>query len=156
MKSYKVVGIVERSFIEYFEAAGYSIFTKDNNIANDSKYTMLITFKNPKKSYQYGNSIATSLGFVNISSDKMPIYDELEFNDSLLSLSGISRFDNYMSSFYATIIIVLCLISIGCIIVIYNSFAISVMERKKNNLGYFLVLELQKNNLEQRYFLRHL
>lgn len=151
LKSYKVVGIVERSFIEYFEAAGYSIFTKDNNIANDSKYTMLITFKNPKKSYQYGNSIATSLGFVNISSDKMPIYDELEFNDSLLSLSGISRFDNYMSSFYATIIIVLCLISIGCIIVIYNSFAISVMERKKQ-FGLFSSIGATKKQLRTTVF----
>ena len=33
---------------------------------------------------------------------------------------------------YQIIIIMLSIISIGCIAVIYNSFAISVMERKNN------------------------
>ena len=36
-----------------------------------------------------------------------------------------------MKSMIMMIIIMLSLVSIGCIVVIYNSFAISVMERKK-------------------------
>ena len=36
-----------------------------------------------------------------------------------------------MSTMVSMMIIMLALVSIGCIIVIYNSFAISVMERKK-------------------------
>ncbi len=49
-----------------------------------------------------------------------------------------NTYGNVMSSMGGMMIIMLSLVSIGCIIVIYNSFAISVMERKKN-LDYFLV-----------------
>lgn len=149
--TYNIVGIVERSYIESYSAPGYSIFTYVSDINEDSSYTMLLTFKNIKKAYAYGNDIAESLGYKNISSLDFAIYDELEYNDSLLSMSGVSRYDNFMSSIYTTIVIILVLISIGCIVVIYNSFAISVMERKKQ-FGLFSSIGATKRQLRKTVF----
>lgn len=149
--TYTVVGIVERSYIEDYSAAGYSLFTK-GNVNKDSQLTVLATFKNVKKAYEYGNAIAESLGFENLSSSgDSQYYEELTFNDSLLSMSGVSRYDNFMGSIYTTIIIMLSLISIGCIIVIYNSFAISVMERKKQ-FGLFSSIGATKKQLRKTVF----
>lgn len=149
--TYTIVGIVERSNIEAYSAPGYSVFTIADSIDKSSIYTMLLTFKNVKKAYEYGNEIAESLGFENISSLDFALYNELTYNDSLLSMSGVSQYSNYMSSVYTTIIIILALISIGCIVVIYNSFAISVMERKKQ-FGLFSSIGATRKQLRATVF----
>lgn len=149
--TYTIVGVVERSNIESYSAPGYSIFTCVDNVYDSSIYTTLLTFKNVKKAYAYGNEIAESLGFKNISTLDFAVYDELSYNDSLLSMSGVSQYDNFMGSIYKTIIIILSLISIGCIIVIYNSFAISVMERKKQ-FGLFSSIGATKRQLRTTVF----
>lgn len=150
-KTYTIVGVVERSYIEPYQAPGYSIFTKDNEIHENSMYTMLLTFKNVKKAYVYGNEIAESLGFENVSLLDFAAYKELTYNGSLLSLSGVSQYNNFMKSIYTTIIIILSLISIGCIVVIYNSFAISVMERKKQ-FGLFSSIGATRRQLRKTVF----
>lgn len=59
-------------------------------------------------------------------------YDNaISYNSTLLALYGESTYGNIMKSMITMIVIMLSLVSIGCIVVIYNSFAISVMERKK-------------------------
>lgn len=149
--SYTIVGVVERSNIEAYSAPGYSVFTSILSVEEATPYTMLLTFKNIKKAYEYGYEIAESLGFKNISSLDFPIYEEVSYNDSLLSMSGVSQYSNYMGSIYVTIIIILSLISIGCIVVIYNSFAISVMERKKQ-FGLFSSIGATKKQLRKTVF----
>lgn len=59
-------------------------------------------------------------------------YDyDINYNSTLLALYGESTYGNVMTTMVSMMMIMLALVSIGCIIVIYNSFAISVMERKK-------------------------
>lgn len=119
-KTYIVVGIVERSNYEDYSACGYSAFTLDMN-DNDGTADVYVMFNNNKKIIKQSEKLAKNLNYGSA----------IEYNSTLLALYGESTYGNIMSSMIAMIIIMLALVSIGCIIVIYNSFAISVMERKK-------------------------
>lgn len=118
---FKIVGIVERTNYENYSAAGYSIFTK-SKIDGDAYINAYITFKSVKN-------------VIDRASNLVKLYDlslnDVEFNNTLLTLYGETKYDNYNSTILMIMSIFLGLISIGCIIVIYNSFAISVSERKK-------------------------
>ena len=119
-KTYTIVGIVERSNFEDYSASGYSTFTLDMN-DKDGTVNVFVMFNNKKKIIKQSEDLAKKLGYNNA----------ISYNSTLLALYGESTYGNIMSSMIMMIIIMLSLVSIGCIVVIYNSFAISVMERKK-------------------------
>lgn len=117
-KTYTIVGIAERSNYEDYSASGYSAFTLDmDNTGIVNLYVMFNKKSNiMDKAKELGDKIETNT---------------MLFNSSLLALYGESNYGNVMESMTMMIVIMLSLVSIGCIIVIYNSFAISVMERKR-------------------------
>ena len=118
--TYKIVGIVERSNFESYSACGYMAFTLDVN--NDKgNVNLYVMFNKNKKIIKQSEELAKGLGYD----------DYISYNSALLALYGESTYGNIMSTMVSMMIIMLALVSIGCIIVIYNSFAISVMERKK-------------------------
>ena len=119
-KTYTIVGIVERSNFEDYSASGYSTFTLDMN-DKEGNVNVFVMFNNKKKIIKQSEDLAKKLGYDNA----------ISYNSTLLALYGESTYGNIMSSMIMMIIIMLSLVSIGCIVVIYNSFAISVMERKK-------------------------
>lgn len=119
-KTYTIVGIVERSNFEDYSASGYSTFTLDMN-DKEGTVNVFVMFNNKKKIIKQSEELAKKLGYDNA----------ISYNSTLLALYGESTYGNIMSSMIMMIIIMLSLVSIGCIVVIYNSFAISVMERKK-------------------------
>lgn len=119
-KKYKVVGIIHRSYTEDFTAAGYSLFTM-NNTYSDNNF-LLIQFKKPKDAFQIGQDMTEYIG---LDASK------LDYNTSLLYYYGATKYSNVNQSILEVLCIALGLLSVGCIIVIYNSFAISTMERKK-------------------------
>mgnify|MGYP005775614531 FL=1 len=120
-KTYTIVGVVERSFYEDYSAAGYMAFSKDSN--NHNLYNIYLEYKNPSKTYEYTEDIINNLNLEDLSSN---------YNSQLLYFYGVSQYDNINSTYLPLILIALTVISVGCIIVIYNSFAISTMERKKS------------------------
>ena len=118
--TYKIVGIVERSNFESYSACGYMAFTLDVN--NDKgNVNLYVMFNKNKKIIKQSEELAKGLGYD----------DYISYNSALLALYGESTYGNIMSTMVSMMTIMLALVSIGCIIVIYNSFAISVMERKK-------------------------
>ena len=119
-KTYTIVGIVERSNFEDYSASGYSTFTLDMN-DKDGIVNVFVMFNNKKKIIKQSEDLAKKLGYDNA----------ISYNSTLLALYGESTYGNIMKSMITMIVIMLSLVSIGCIVVIYNSFAISVMERKK-------------------------
>lgn len=119
-KTYTIVGIVERSNFEDYSASGYSTFTLDMN-DKDGTANVFVMFNNKKKIIKQSEDLAKKLGYNNA----------ISYNSTLLALYGESTYGNIMKSMITMIVIMLSLVSIGCIVVIYNSFAISVMERKK-------------------------
>lgn len=119
-KSYKIVGIVERSSYEDFSACGYSFFTLDVK-ASEGNVNLYVVFNNNKKIIKQSEKLAKDIDYS----------ASIDYNSTLLALYGESTYSNIMNTMMGMMSIMLSLVSIGCIIVIYNSFAISVMERKK-------------------------
>src|SRR5574344_911193 len=123
--TYTIVGISKRTPYEDYSAPGYSVFTVNSPSINNKAY---IIFDNPKNTYKYAKEIANNLNKKETDSDR---YEDIEFNDDILYVYGGSRYGNFNDTMVGIMSVILSIIGIGCIMVIYNSFAISVMERKK-------------------------
>lgn len=147
-KEYKIVGIVERSKYEDYSAPGYNIFT----VINNSKVIdIYLTYYKPAKTYELTEQIAKQFNLEAIKNETEVFYPQIKYNDSLLSTYGVSKYNNIFDSVSVVMAIILSLISIGCIIVIYNSFAISVMERKKH-FGLFASIGATKKQIRRTVF----
>ena len=119
-KTYTVVGIIDRSKAEEYSAPGYTVFTtKSPDIVY---YRTYAEYENPKKSYQITEEIC----------GKLDDNATCNVHDGLMYYYGVSRYSNINKTISSLLTIVLTLLSVGSIIVIYNSFAISTMERKKS------------------------
>jgi len=138
--TYKIVGIVERSNFENYSACGYTVFTLDVN--NDKgSVNLYIMFNKNKKIIKQSEELAKRLNYDN----------DINYNSTLLALYGESTYGNVMTTMVSMMMIMLALVSIGCIIVIYNSFAISVMERKKE-FGLLSSIGTTKRQLSHTIF----
>ncbi len=145
-KSYTVVGIIERPVFENWEAAGYTFLTKYLPSKGDV-LNVYLRFTKPSRAYQDSEVLVKNLGLSKDENGEYPI----DYNDPLLALYGASKYDNIISTFANILMIILTLISIGCVVVIYNSFAISVMERKKQ-FGLFSSIGATKKQLRHTVF----
>lgn len=138
--TYKIVGIVERSNFENYSASGYTAFTVDVN-SDNGNVNLYVMFNKNKKIIKQSEELAKELNY----------NGDINYNSTLLALYGESTYGNVMSSMGGMMIIMLSLVSIGCIIVIYNSFAISVMERKKE-FGLLSSIGTTKRQLSHTVF----
>ena len=120
--------------------------TLENKKINTEHLDVYITFKKPSKAYQDTVTLMKNLGFSDVE-----VSGKVEYNTTLLALYGASKYDNIMGAIINILMIILTLVSIGCIIVIYNSFAISVMERKKQ-FGLFSSIGATKKQLRHTVF----
>ena len=138
--TYKIVGIVDRSNFESYSASGYTVFTLDVN-SDKGNVNLYVMFNKNKKIIKQSEELAKELNY----------NGDINYNSTLLALYGESTYGNVMSSMGGIMIIMLSLVSIGCIIVIYNSFAISVMERKKE-FGLLSSIGATKRQLSHTVF----
>ncbi len=138
--TYKIVGIVDRSNFESYSASGYTAFTVDVN-SDNGNVNLYVMFNKNKKIIKQSEELAKELNY----------NGDINYNSTLLALYGESTYGNVMSSMGGMMIIMLSLVSIGCIIVIYNSFAISVMERKKE-FGLLSSIGTTKRQLSHTVF----
>lgn len=138
--TYKIVGIVERSNFESYSASGYTAFTVDVN-SDKGNVNLYVMFNKNKNIIKQSEELAKELNY----------NGDINYNSTLLALYGESTYGNVMSSMGGMMIIMLSLVSIGCIIVIYNSFAISVMERKKE-FGLLSSIGATKRQLSHTVF----
>ena len=145
-KKYTVVGIMETPPFDEWNSAGYMFLTLENKKINTEHLDVYITFKKPSKAYQDTVTLMKNLGFSDVE-----VSGKVEYNTTLLALYGASKYDNIMGAIINILMIILTLVSIGCIIVIYNSFAISVMERKKQ-FGLFSSIGATKKQLRHTVF----
>ncbi len=139
MQSYKVVGIIlkDEIFYEQWYEQGYAFTYHNNDVAS-----VYIKSKSPKKIFTIADDLKNKFSDQDL---------KMSYNDSLLALYGASKYGNIMNSMVGLMAIVLGLISVGCIIVIYNSFAISVMERKKQ-FGLFASIGTSSSQLKYTVF----
>lgn len=136
--NYKVVGILEKNQLLYerWYDQGYAFITNKT----EGTTTLYIKTKKAKDIFSITENI-----------EKMDDSISVDYNNSLLGFYGVSKYSNVMNTMTKIIAIILGLISVGCIIVIYNSFAISVMERKKQ-FGLFSSIGATKGQLRYTVF----
>lgn len=142
---YEIVGIIEKNQVSdedwYENGFAFTSFYGQDDITN-----IYIKTKSAKDIFNVSEALKTSLEKENSEASI-----RLGYNDSLLALYGASKYGNIMNSMVGLVAIILSLISIGCTIVIYNSFAISVMERKKQ-FGLFASIGATKGQLRYTVF----
>ncbi len=127
-KTFTVVGFYKRfpHNIEGFSAPGYSILTclDQTSLAQDSvedvNLSLYIKAKKPRQTYQLQSRL----------------HEEYEIpysmdNHRLLQYQGVSNISGFSFVLGGMVIIVMALIIIGSISLIYNSFSISISERRK-------------------------
>lgn len=140
-KTYTIVGIAKRSYLENRMNYGSVVYTT-NDFHEDDTSLVYVTYHKTKKTLEYNEAIQKNL---------MLTDEDVSNNSALLALNGVSTYSNVIQSLAGVLIIILTLVSIGCIIVIYNSFAISVMERKKQ-FGLFSSIGATKAQLRKTVF----
>ncbi|MCL2757387.1 MAG: ABC transporter permease, partial [Coriobacteriia bacterium] len=143
-KTYTVVGTCERPAWEEFYSPGYTVITKLDATAsglsgsssagssansstassagaaanNSARYNVYVTLKSPGKVYEYAAKSGVGA-------------DKYTFNRDYLRFVGVSNNDSFNSILYSLATILIALILLGSIMLIYNSFAISVSERSR-------------------------
>ncbi len=149
-KEYTIVGIIARRIDEPYSCPGYTIITRQDEIKDN--VNVFITYKRVSKVVDKTEKILKAMG-INKEEDDFGeyYYPNIDYNNSLLAYYGESNYESVNNTVISVVIIVLTLIMVGCAIVIYNSFAISVMERKKQ-FGLFSSIGATKKQLRKTVF----
>lgn len=135
--TYTIVGIMERRYDESYSAPGYTVLTKssDTDLSSDSLVPVSILYKEIKNIHNKTKQLAASVeapSYTYLNEDgKEERQANITYNEKLLSFYGESSYHSLNDVLVNVIVVLLLLVSGGCALVIYNSFAISVMERKK-------------------------
>lgn len=117
--TYTVVGVYDRFsyMIEPYSCPGYTALTKG---AAEGPRTLFVTFQKVQEIYDQVDS-----GSLTTLRDKFVAHSDL------IRLSGSFRNGNLVSLLYGFVMILILLIGFGSVMLIYNSFSISVSERTK-------------------------
>lgn len=145
-KSFKIVGIINKPGFEYESGILTAITYLDinNQPANDD-FNVSIAVKKPKEVYTIASQISKNLGLktgtteenteenssMHYSNDTDEFYENLSFNEHLLRLQGASAYANINNGMTSIIALVTSLVIVCTIATVYNSFSISISERKK-------------------------
>ena len=150
-KTYRIVGTYEHdAYPQMYYSELYILYTGGKS--KTPTMNVFITYKNIGDTYQESEHIASLLGLQETGDG---LYQNMTYHQEYLSAMGHSRYGNYNTTMVIILGVVLSLISIACIIVIYNSFHISVMERKKQ-FGIFASIGATKTQLMKTVFLEAL
>ncbi len=123
-REYKIVGIMARMNVEPVWAAGYTVLTALDpaQLAPDEQVRIFTRIDRPRRIYDYAPQIAEQ---ADVSQDN------IKYNDNYLRMMGISRNQRVNRALMIILSVLISLIIIASVALIFNSFAISVSERKK-------------------------
>jgi putative ABC transport system permease protein len=133
-KTYTVVGVIvplsnETSMPADFPALTYLDSTQ---LAATDTVDIAILARDPRNISKSALEIAQGAGLtVTFDPDGQPSKDSISYNEELLPWMGASGRSNYVGFFLVVMATLLGLIVCGSAFVIYNAFAISIRERKK-------------------------
>ncbi|MFA5675294.1 MAG: FtsX-like permease family protein [Christensenellales bacterium] len=114
--AYTVVGICERAGFEDYSSPGHTLVTK-TDAEQRGGLDVYVSLKTPAKIYDYVEETAGGFG--------------VDYNREFLRYYGVSANDSFNTVLYSLGAILISLILIGSVLLIYNSFAISVSERTR-------------------------
>jgi putative ABC transport system permease protein len=120
--AYTVTGLIEQPRFEAFDSPGFTAieYLDASGLSAEDRVNVSIVAKNPKRIFERGPELAEAAGAANII-----------YNKELLKWQGITQNDRVNTMFRSLQLIIISLVVVGSVSVIYNAFAISVSERKK-------------------------
>src|SRR5215212_1253114 len=133
-KIYTVVGVMEPLFDETSMPAAFPALTylDPAQLGAADKVDISILARDPRSISTSAPEMAKSAGLeVNTGPDGQPAKESISYNEDLLPWLGASGRSNYVRSFLLIMAVLIALIVCGSALVIYNAFAISIGERKK-------------------------
>jgi putative ABC transport system permease protein len=133
-KTYTVVGVMAPLPDETSMPAAFSALTylDPAQLAAADNVDIAILARDPRSISTSAPEMAKSAGLeVNTDPDGQPAKESISYNERLLPWMGASGRTNYVRSFLLIMVVLIALIVGGSALVIYNAFAISISERKK-------------------------
>lgn len=162
-KDFKIVGIMNKSRLDIGNDVVRAITYLDlNNKSKNDRLKVGVSANNPKEIYKISESIAKNLGLKEEVLDSSNLDDEnndndvnyknLSFNEDLLRLKGASAYANIDKTISISIFIIVALVVICTIATVYNSFSISISERRKQ-FGVLNSIGATKNQVMKLVFI---
>jgi putative ABC transport system permease protein len=133
-KTYTVVGVMAPLVDETSMPAAFPALTylDPTRLAAADKVDISILARDPRSINTSAPAMAKSAGLAVITgADSQPAKESISYNERLLPWMGGSGRSSYVRFFLAIIATLIALIVCGSALVIYNAFAISIGERKK-------------------------
>ncbi|HEY0602820.1 MAG TPA: FtsX-like permease family protein [Herpetosiphonaceae bacterium] len=133
-RTYTVVGVMAPLFDETSMPADFPALTylDPARLAAADNVDISILAHDPRSIYTSAPEMATSAGLeVIMGPDGQPTTESIVYNEELLAWMGASGRSNYGLFFLVILATLIALIVSGSALVIYNAFAISIGERKK-------------------------
>jgi putative ABC transport system permease protein len=133
-KTYTVVGVMAALSDETSMPADFPALTylDPAQLAAADKVDIAILARDPRSINTRAPEIAKGAGLtVTPGPDGQPAKESISYNERLLPWLGASGRSNYVRAFLVIIATLITLIVCGSALVIYNAFAISIGERKK-------------------------
>ena len=133
-KTYTVVGVMAPLLDETSMPADFPALTylDPAQLTAADKVDISILARDPRSISTGAPEMARSAGLtVTLAPDGQPAKESIAYNERLLPWMGGSGRSNYVRFFLAIIATLIALIVCGSVLVIYNAFAISIGERKK-------------------------
>ena len=131
-KTYLVCGKIDRPDFERGTdnyTAGVTFLDNENMITSSTVDVGIIS-KKAKNIYKDTEEIAEKLGMYEINALGEKVYN-VKYNTYVLAYKGVNNNSGFNEMLYTVCGILIAVIMVGSILVIYNSFAISVSERKR-------------------------
>lgn len=131
-KTYLVCGKIDRPDFETGTdnyTAGVTFLDNENMITSSTVDVGIIS-KRAKNIYKDTEEIAEKLGMYEINVLGEKVYN-VKYNTYVLAYKGVNNQSGFNEMLYTVCGILIAVIMLGSILVIYNSFAISVSERKR-------------------------
>lgn len=121
-ETYTVTGIITRPRFEAYDAPGYTAiaYLDESRLSAEDKVNISIVAVDPERIFDQAPELA-----------EVAEAEEISYNNELLKWMGITQNEGTLKAMRSVGLIILLLVVTGSVTVIYNAFAISVNERKK-------------------------
>ncbi|KAB3534486.1 ABC transporter permease [Alkaliphilus pronyensis] len=142
LEEYIITGIIHKPRMEYGLSPAYTAITYlDEALLNkEDTIDVFVLLKKPKNIYDIIPKMAENVGDVSY-----------KYNNELLKWMRISKNENANNMFNKLALIMFFLVVVGSVTVIYNAFAISVSERKKQ-FGMLSSVGATRNQISKMIF----
>ncbi len=129
-KEYIIVGIIEASSSMYPEISD-CVFTNTQQLEDNDEVDIFVTFKNTSQIYDKIIDLSNKINLKTDFDGGQYGHEQETIHEGLLELNGQIRRYGKFAIMILCLMLLLTVLGFASILVIYNSFAISVTERKK-------------------------